>query len=179
MKNIFIILIFLTIFITEIFAAQPIKLPLDDQPDSVGLCLNQDKSAYTYGTLFEETNTYFVSCGHENFYPQVGKEIIFGNGEKIIVDQIWVIGTGRTKISFDLVIGKLRSAVNTTTSQAWWHLPKSFFSDKDLTGFALHGHYTGSGSFWRQPDVSTDCRGIFRIASLAQKQIAWHYHRNC
>jgi hypothetical protein len=158
MKTIFILLIFLTLQLhSQTPSAAPIKLPVDGQPDSLGLCLNQSGNVYRYGTLFEETNTYFFSCGHDNFYPRQGEDIVFGNGKKKKVAEIWIVGTIRGSNTFDLVIGRLDSPLNNIPpSQAWWHLPKSFNTEKTLTGFALDGLYTGIGDFRRQDDYSTD-----------------------
>ncbi len=135
---------------------QPVSVGLGGLPDGYG----------PYGTLFEPTNQYVISCSH--WYPAIGSTLVFGNGQTRTVTQVWVVRRGVSKweeiFEYELTICKLSSQVDTDPASAWWFTPPNFANPEIFVdGYSLDGEFGGVGYLYENNTETRECyRKYFR-----------------
>lgn len=134
------------------------KAQVTGQPESVGLTL--DNPSWAYGTLFEPTGRYYLTCAH--WYPADNSVLTFGNGRKGTVKQTYLIRAGFRQNQYDIAVGELQTPVKAKVSKTWWTRPLDLVGDQiQITGFGLDGHFTGTNGYIVDQDPNESYKGLW------------------
>jgi len=152
MKTILITSLLTVVFVAKLFAA----LPLENQPECLGMKWRSvivngfPQENFVYGTLFEPSRKYFVSCSH--WHPEAGDVLTFGkNGATGTVKSITLIRAGSTYGEYELSIGEFEEPVNAVPAETWWYKPPNLVEGSCVEGFAgtseySYGKFTGTAN---------------------------------